>query len=56
MRETMNVKDAQLRLEQLMEGHLPPRETPVLANPMYARAYEGCLLYTSVSRRCHDSE
>ena len=24
MRETMNVKDAQLRLEQLMEGHLPP--------------------------------
>lgn len=47
MRETMNVKDAQLRLEQLMEGHLPPRETPVLANPMYARAYEGFLKYGS---------
>lgn len=47
MRETMNVKDAQLRLEQLMEGHLPHREMPVLANPMYARAYEGFLKYGS---------
>ena len=47
MRETMNVKDAQLRLEQLMEGHLPPRETPVLANSMYAKAYDGFLKYGS---------
>ena len=47
MREMMNVKDAQLRLEQLMEGHLPPRETPVLANPMYVKAYDGFLKYGS---------
>ena len=47
MRETMNVKDAQLRLEQLKNGKIPPRETPALANPMYAKAYDGFLKYGS---------
>ena len=47
MRETMNVKDAQLRLEQLKNGKILPRETPVLANPMYVKAYEGFLKYGS---------
>ena len=47
MRETMNVKDAQIRLEQLKNGKIPPRETPALANPMYAKAYDGFLKYGS---------
>ena len=36
----MYVQDAHLRLEHLQEGALPPKDTPALRNPLYARAYE----------------
>ena len=41
----MTVRDAQLRLEQLREGKIPPKDTPTLANPMYRKAYDGFLRY-----------
>lgn len=47
MSNRMTVKDAQLRLDQLKNGKIPPKEVPTLANPMYAKAYEGFLKYGS---------
>ena len=41
MDKKMTVKDAELRLEQLKNGKIPPEEVPTLANPMYAKAYDG---------------
>ena len=41
MSKTMTVKDAQLRLDQLKNGKIPPKETPTLANPMYQKAFDG---------------
>lgn len=41
MSKTMTVKDAELRLEQMKNGKIPPKEVPTLANPMYAKAYDG---------------
>lgn len=41
MNETMTVKDAELRLDQLKNGKIPPKEVPTLANPMYTKAYDG---------------
>lgn len=41
MSKTMTVKDAELRLDQLKNGKIPPKEVPTLANPMYAKAYDG---------------
>ena len=43
MNETMTVKDAELRLDQLKNGKLPPKDVSTLANPMYAKAYDGFL-------------
>lgn len=43
MNKTMNVKDAELRLDQLKNGKIPSKEVPTLANPMYAKAYDGFL-------------
>ena len=43
MSNTMTVKDAELRLDQLKNGKIPPKEVPTLANPMYAKAYDGFL-------------
>ena len=43
MNKTMTVKDAELRLDQLKNGKIPPKEVPTLANPMYAKAYDGFL-------------
>lgn len=45
MNETMTVKDAELRLDQLKNGKIPPKEVPTLANPMYAKAYNGFLRF-----------
>ena len=41
----MTVKDAELRLDQLKNGKIPPKEVPTLANPMYAKAYDGFLRF-----------
>lgn len=41
MEKTMTVKDAELRLDQLKNGKIPPKEVPTLAKPMYAKAYDG---------------
>ena len=41
MDKKMTVKDAELRLEQMKNGKTPPKEVPTLANPMYAKAYDG---------------
>ena len=41
MDKKMTVKDAELRLEQMKNGKIPPKEVPTLANPMYAKAYDG---------------
>ena len=41
MDKKMTVKDAELRLEQMKNGKIPPKEVPMLANPMYAKAYDG---------------
>jgi len=41
----MTIRDAQLRLEQLREGKIPPKDTPTLANPMYRKAYDSFLRY-----------
>ena len=43
MDKKMTVKDAELRLDQLKNGKIPPKEVPTLANPMYAKAYDGFL-------------
>ena len=43
MNKTMTVKDAELRLDQLKNGKIPSKEVPTLANPMYAKAYDGFL-------------
>lgn len=43
MSKTMTVKDAELRLDQLKNGKILPKEVPTLANPMYAKAYDGFL-------------
>ena len=43
MSNTMTVKDAELRLDQLKNGKIPTKEVPALANPMYAKAYDGFL-------------
>ena len=45
MSKNMNVQDARLRLEQLKEGHLPPKEMPMLANPLYVKAYANFMRY-----------
>ena len=45
MIRTMTVKDAELRLDQLKNGKIPPKEVPTLANPMYAKAYDGFLRF-----------
>lgn len=47
MSNRMTVKDAELRLEQMKNGKIPSKEVPTLANPMYAKAYEGFLKYGS---------
>ena len=47
MSKRMTVKDAQLRLDQLKNGKIPSKEVPTLANPMYAKAYEGFLKHGS---------
>ena len=41
MDKKMTVKDAELRLEQMKNGKIPPKEVPTLANPMYEKAYDG---------------
>ena len=45
MDKKMTVKDAELRLEQMKNGKIPPKEVPTLANPMYAKAYDGFLRF-----------
>ena len=45
MSKAMTVKDAELRLEQMKNGKIPPKEVPTLANPMYAKAYDGFLRF-----------
>jgi len=45
MSKKMNAQDAMLRLEQLKEGHLPPKETPKLASPLYVKAYSNFMKY-----------
>ena len=45
MDKKMTVKDAELRLEQMKNGKIPPKEVPTLANPMYAKAYDGFMKY-----------
>ena len=47
MSKRMTVKDAQLRLDQLKNGKIPSKEVPTLANPIYAKAYEGFLKHGS---------
>ena len=37
MNKTMTVKDAELRLDQLKNGKIPPKEVPTLANSMYQK-------------------
>ena len=49
MKKTMSVNDAHLRLDHLKEGRLPNAEVPKLANPLYAKAYDGFLKYGSTS-------
>lgn len=41
--------DAMLELEQLRDGSMPPVNTPALANPVYARAYDRFLHEGSVT-------
>ena len=41
--------DAMLELEQLRDGSMPPVNTPALANPVYARAYDRFLHEESVT-------
>ena len=45
MSKTMTVTDAQLRLDQLKNGRIPSKETPVLENPIYQKAYDGFLRF-----------
>ena len=45
MDKKMTVKDAELRLDQLKNGKIPPKEVPTRANPMYAKAYDGFMKY-----------
>ena len=40
MNEEITWEDALLQLEQVKDGRLPPKDTPTLANPLYARAYD----------------
>lgn len=47
-KNTTTVQDAQMRLDQLKEGRLPAQDTPVLASPLYARAYDGYLHHGTI--------
>ena len=47
MSKTMTVKDAELRLDQLKNGKILPKEVPILANSMYAKAYDSFMKYGS---------
>lgn len=49
MKKTMSVNDAHLRLDHLKERRLPNAGVPKLANPLYAKAYDGFLKYGSTS-------
>ena len=45
MSKAMTVTDAHLRLDQLKNGRIPSKETPVLGNPIYQKAYDGFLRF-----------
>lgn len=45
MSKTMTVTDAHLRLDQLKNGRIPSKETPLLGNPIYQKAYDGFLRF-----------
>jgi len=47
-KNTATVQNAQMRLNQLKEGRLPAQDTPVLASPLYARAYDGYLHHGTI--------
>ena len=57
--EEITWEDALLQLEQVKDGRLPPKDTPTLANPLYARAYTKFLhhgIMTNTLREGSDSE
>ena len=59
MTEGFSWEDALLELQQVMEGKMPPADTPTLANPLYMRAYDKFLNYgtmTNTLREGADSE
>ena len=59
MNEEITWEDALLQLEQVKDGRLPPKDTPTLANPLYARAYTKFLHHgtmTNTLREGSDSE
>ena len=59
MNEEITWEDALLQLEQVKDGRLPPKDTPALANPLYARAYTKFLHHgtmTNTLREGSDSE
>ena len=59
MNEEITWEDALLQLEQVKDGRLPPKDTPTLANPLYARAYTKFLHHgtmTNTLREGSDNE
>jgi len=59
MNEEITWEDALLQLEQVQDGRLPPKDTPTLANPLYARVYTKFLHHgtmTNTLREGSDSE
>ena len=59
MNEEITWEDTLLQLEQVKDGRLPPKDTPTLANPLYARAYDKFLHHgtmTNTLREGSDSE
>ena len=59
MNEEITWEDALLQLEQVKDGRLPPKDTPTLANPLYARAYDKFLHHgtmTNTLREGSDNE
>ena len=59
MNEEITWEDALLQLEQVKDGKLPPKDTPTLSNPLYARAYDKFLHHgtlTNTLREGSDSE
>lgn len=59
MPENPTWEDALLQLEHVKEGRLPSADTPILANPLYARAYTKFLHHgtmTNTLREGSDSE